>query len=227
MTAADMGADRADVAERVRAAAFEDEDGRRIVHSFLGGLGADWDEAKVLDLVADDRNAIEWVDSILDHDLRITVPVGDWPRTRVYFFQVPRLVPTPEQVAAEVDTSLEVALDGVLTRYGLPSYGYPHGGDRGDLASDLATVVREWLGVEIEVEGVINDGPEMRPGLGGWRPVSTLRGYDVRVKCDGEVALRFYASVAGAHQDGREHVMTMYDEPSRRLGARLEVVTRG
>jgi hypothetical protein len=152
MTAADMGADRADVAERVRAAAFEDEDGRRIVHSFLGGLGADWDEDDVLAFIADERNVIGWVENILGHDLRVVEPVSG-RRPRVYYFDVtrPPQPVVPEQAATDVDTSLEVALDGVLSRYGLPSYGYPHGGDRGDLASDLATAVREWLGVEIEV----------------------------------------------------------------------------
>jgi hypothetical protein len=228
MTAADMGTDRADVAERVRAAAFEDEDGRRIVHSFLGGLGADWDEDDVLAFIADERNVIGWVENILGHDLRVVEPVSG-RRPRVYYFDVtrPPQPVVPEQAATEVDTSLEVALDGVLSRYGLPSYGYPHGGDRGDWRATWRPSCASGSAWRSRFEGVINDGPEIRPGLGGWRPVSTLRGFDVRIKCDGEVALEFYASVAGAHQDGREHVMTMYTEASKRLGARLEVVTRG
>lgn len=39
-------------------------------------------------------------------------------------------------------TALEEALDHVLHRYGLPLDGYQTGGDRGDLASDLASAVR-------------------------------------------------------------------------------------
>jgi hypothetical protein len=48
-------------------------------------------------------------------------------------------------VTTEPDNTLEVALDAVLSRYGVRLYDLNNGADRGDLASDLADVARRVL----------------------------------------------------------------------------------
>lgn len=54
----------------------------------------------------------------------------------------------------DVDVELELVLDSVLSKAGVPLSGMPPGGDRGDLASDLADAVRRWMHVAVGTENV-------------------------------------------------------------------------
>ena len=47
----------------------------------------------------------------------------------------------------DTDSALEEALEAVLKRWQIPAHHLIGGGDRGDLASDLADAARLWFGV--------------------------------------------------------------------------------
>jgi hypothetical protein len=102
MTAPDR---RADAIERVRAAAWDEgkpcehcggegrvSGGRRLVHSYLGGLGADWDEDSIVALIQR-AESCQWAEGFLGHDLLV---IADGKR---YAFQVKR----PEPVSTAED----------------------------------------------------------------------------------------------------------------------------
>jgi hypothetical protein len=96
---------RADAIERVRAAAWDEgkpcehcdgegrvPGGRRLVHSFLGCIGADWDEDDVIALIQR-ADECRWGVGFAGHDLLV---VADGKQ---YFFRVQR----PEPVSATGD----------------------------------------------------------------------------------------------------------------------------
>jgi hypothetical protein len=51
-----------------------------------------------------------------------------------------------EDAGSADSEALEMALDAVLSRYGIP-LGFGNGADRGDLASDLADAARSVMGL--------------------------------------------------------------------------------
>ena len=57
--------------------------GRRLVHSMLGGLGADH-EVEWVNVAIDRADRVEWVNGPLGHDLALTVD------GRTYYYQVAR-----------------------------------------------------------------------------------------------------------------------------------------
>lgn len=61
--------------------------GRRIIHSFLGFLGADWDLDGVVDLI-DKARGVYWVHGFDGHDLAVLTTVEG--RSVQYNFQVKR-----------------------------------------------------------------------------------------------------------------------------------------
>ena len=93
-----------DVIARINAAAFETgkecehcggtgevPGGRRVIHSFLGAFGADWDAAGVIDLVTSSTEVV-WGPGLAGHDLAVRNENGKWVR-----FEVPHPNrPTPE-----------------------------------------------------------------------------------------------------------------------------------
>lgn len=81
--------DKADVLARVKAAGFDTGKdcehckgsgrvypGERIIHSRLGGLGADWDEQSVLNAV-ENAEALAWGDG-WGHDLAVKMSDRGW-----------------------------------------------------------------------------------------------------------------------------------------------------
>ena len=82
MTAADVSKDEAVAA--VTAAAWEAYNGRKIVHTYAGPFGADWNLADaVAEITAADQ--VAWVDDMLGHNLTTVSPDG-----RVIRFDVQR-----------------------------------------------------------------------------------------------------------------------------------------
>jgi len=72
-----------EIIEQVRAQAFvlPDDEGR-VVHSFLGSFGANWDVEDVVTMI-NEAKEVAWVNNVLDHNLRVTAANG-----KAYFFQV-------------------------------------------------------------------------------------------------------------------------------------------
>lgn len=59
-----------EAAALVTAAAFTTGEGRRIIHTFVETLGADWDLQDALRFIAEARD-IRWRFSMLGHELRV------------------------------------------------------------------------------------------------------------------------------------------------------------
>lgn len=85
-----LTADEAEAALR-DAARYREDDGRTLVHCFLGFIGADWDLDDVLAELPDARD-IAWLDDIFGHDLAVLTNTG-----RLLRFEVK----SPERVRAE------------------------------------------------------------------------------------------------------------------------------
>lgn len=100
-----------EAAAALKAAAFEvtdpdsQEHGRRIVHCFAGGFGADWDLDDCLATLPDAQD-ITWIDSIVGHDLRVVDATG---RTRYFDVKRPAQAEPP---AAFTDALSSVHLAG-------------------------------------------------------------------------------------------------------------------
>lgn len=86
---------RQEFIDAVRKAAWEAEDGRKIVHCFAGFIGADWDEAEVIAFI-EGAETVGWVHHFFDHDLR-AVKDG---RTRCFAVKAPELVADAERAKA-------------------------------------------------------------------------------------------------------------------------------
>lgn len=125
-----MSADRADVIQRVRDAAWPETDddgktGRRLVHSRLGGLGADWDVDAVVALV-ERADVVAWEPTPLGfgHDLVVVEATGRTP----YRFEVPAprtpAPPTPaDRVAALAQEFDRRANDHIANARTVTSHG--------------------------------------------------------------------------------------------------------
>lgn len=85
--------------------------GRVIIHSRLGGIGADWDLDDAIAL-AERSTWRGWMDSLLGHNLGIEHYDGD--RLRLYAFDVPR----PEIVEPRTDGELADAILRKIAEYG-------------------------------------------------------------------------------------------------------------
>ncbi|MFD0856651.1 hypothetical protein ACFQ07_30750 [Actinomadura adrarensis] len=120
------------IAAAVTAAAFEVTDpdssdhGRKLVHCFIGTIGADWDLDSVLDLLRSPGAKAQWSSHALarDHGLQVVAPDG-----RVRYFQVQR--PEPDHPVAEDRPALGAPVPandrGFLTYNGGPiptAYGH-------------------------------------------------------------------------------------------------------
>jgi hypothetical protein len=69
--------------------------GRRVIHSVRCGLGADWDEDAVIELVQQAK-AVWWGPSLLKHDLAVQEPDGEWIFFRVSHPDRPRQQPVDQ-----------------------------------------------------------------------------------------------------------------------------------
>jgi hypothetical protein len=76
---------RGEFISQVRAQAFTDHEGRRIIHCLGSFTGADWDEGDVIGEIERARD-VKWVNSGLDHDLAVLTA-----DERIWRFGVTRL----------------------------------------------------------------------------------------------------------------------------------------
>jgi hypothetical protein len=190
-----MTDDRAALKRWVQEHAFhyhpDEGESRLIVHSLLGGLGADWDLVDVLDVI-DDAASTGFVDHIMAHHLRVdTVTEGGDDgagRKRTYYFEVPAMpaIPAPvepDQQAAHLrphpGDTVVVTIEGTVSSYPESYLGVLPGTTIGDVrrgaAANLNLTSRNIRDVTVLATSPLGEGDRQcmnhpdypRPAIGG------------------------------------------------------------